>query len=126
MIHYDKWNLETHKSLAKGQITEPLGAMILELANVVTYSWVKPSNVSELALEEIRSNSMLKFCEKYLDKCNAQDGKFYTFAVVMMKNIVIDNIRRLGWTDELGGNINLGKGHKALFISIDYKANTND
>jgi len=119
MIHYEKWNLETHKSLAKGQITERLGVMILELANVVVYSWSKPTNVSELALEEIRSNSILKFCEKYLDKCNADDDKFYTFGVVMMKNIVIDNIRRLGWSDELGGNINLGKWKRVSFISLD-------
>lgn len=93
MIDYNVFNAEVSKSIKQGSITNQLGEMVIEMCHVIVYSWVGVKNKTEVDLEEYKQELILYFCERFLKKAD-KHGKYYTFAVTMLKNRLKDMLRK--------------------------------
>lgn len=93
MIDYNIFNAEVSRSLKLGRVTNRLGEMVVEMCHVIVYSWVGVSGKDEVELEEYKQELILYFCEKFLKKAD-KNGKYYTFAVTMLKNRLKDMLRK--------------------------------
>jgi DNA-directed RNA polymerase specialized sigma24 family protein len=99
-VDYREFNEETRKSLEKGQMTERLALLALNMVYPTVKTYAKKRGVPKITYDEIIGNVVLRFYEKYLDKVDG-DKTPYAFAIRMIWNLTKDQFRRLSRTDSL-------------------------
>lgn len=100
MVKYDKFNEQVVKSVESGEMTNYLGEMLVEMAWATSKSYCDKRGIPLITAEEIYGNVLVKVCEKFLDKVDP-DNAPYAFAITMIRNFVIDQVRRLNYSDQL-------------------------
>jgi DNA-directed RNA polymerase specialized sigma24 family protein len=101
-ISVQEFNDRTAFSKTVGYITEDLGKMLLWMVYSILNTWFRDKGIPKMTKEEIAGNVILKMTEKYLDKVDDQRQP-YAFAIRMIHNLIVDEVRRLNWSDPLLG-----------------------
>lgn len=101
-IKVQEFNDRTAFSKTVGYITEDLGKMLLWMVYSILNTWFRDKGISKITKEEIAGNVILKMSEKYLEKVDDQRQP-YAFAIRMIHNLIVDEVRRLNWSDHLLG-----------------------
>ena len=118
-VDFNEFNRETEKSLKQGYMTERLGLLAMNMIKPTVKSYAKKKGVPIITSEEIIGNVLLKFCKKYLSKVTT-DKAPYAFAIVMIRNLMIDEFRRLNRCDSLLGLSNTKVNGKTVNSTIIY------
>jgi DNA-directed RNA polymerase specialized sigma24 family protein len=101
-IDVKEFNDRTAFSKTVGYITEDLGKMLVWMVYSIMNTWFRDKGIPKITKEEIVGNVLLKMAERYLDKVDDQRQP-YAFAIRMIHNLIVDEVRRLNWADHLLG-----------------------
>lgn len=101
-IEVKEFNDRTAFCKTVGYITEDLGKMLMWMTYSILHTWFRGRGIPQITKEEIAGNVLLKVTERYLDKVD-DHRQPYAFAIRMIHNLIVDEVRRLNWSDHLLG-----------------------
>lgn len=119
MVRYEEFNRQTQISIEQGRMTGSLGEMLLEMSWATTKSYCDKKGIPLITTEEIYGNVLVKVCEKFMDKVDPNQVP-YAFAITMIRNFVIDQVRRLNYADQLLGVCTTYVDGEKVKAKIDY------